>query len=170
MSLRKIAGISLALLMSLNAGYAQEPAKAEVQSMSNQKQIARKSVEMWSASADYDPKSVFSGDYVNHQEPLAAGGVGAIDLATWESITTNFHASFPDAKIEILMQIGEGDKVATHWRFTVTQTGTYEGQSESHKQASWTGVQIDRFAGGKIVESWVVWDKYTSWEQLGLLK
>jgi hypothetical protein len=35
---------------------------------------------------------------------------------------------------------------------------------------TWTGVQIDRIADGKIVESWVDWDKYRLFETLGFLK
>ncbi len=30
----------------------------------------------------------------------------------------------------------------------------------TNKEVTWTGVSIDRFENGKIVESWVDWDKY----------
>ncbi len=67
-------------------------------------------------------------------------------------------AAFPDTRVDILLQLAEGDLVATHWRFSGTQTGAYESHPQSGMQASWTGVQIDRIEGGKIVESWVSWD------------
>ena len=37
-------------------------------------------------------------------------------------------------------------------------------------RVKWTGVQIDRFENGKIIESWVDWDKYRLFEELGFLK
>lgn len=79
------------------------------------------------------------------------------------------HVAFPDLKLTVLMQIGDGDRVATHWQFSGTQTGEYLGQAPTGKKATWKGVQIDRFEGGKIVESWVVWDKYTLFADLGML-
>jgi predicted ester cyclase len=69
-----------------------------------------------------------------------------------------------------LLQIAEGDVVATHWEFSATQSGDFRGQAATGKRATWTGVQIDRFGGGKIVESWVSWDKYRFFEQLGLVE
>ena len=72
----------------------------------------------------------------------------------------DFRTSFSDTKAEILLQIAEGDLVATRWQLTATHTGDFLGRAPSGKQASWTGVHTDRFAGGKIAESWVDWDKY----------
>ena len=51
-----------------------------------------------------------------------------------------------------------------------TQTGIYLGHPPTGKRAIWTGVQIDRFENGKIVESWVDWDKYRLFETLGFVK
>ncbi len=138
-------------------------------SPSAEKELARRSLDMWSSTAPFTPDAVFAPDYVNHQEPAAASGVGTINLATWINIVQANHAAFPNLTVDILLQVAEGDIVATHWRFTGTQTGPYEGHPPSGKQASWTGVQIDRIANGRIVESWVSWDKYTQFAELGLL-
>ena len=137
--------------------------------LSAEKELARRSLEMWAGNASVDPGVVFAEDYGNHQEPAAAGGVKAIDLAAWVKIVKSNHQAFPDLRVEILMQIAEGDTVATHWRFSATQTGPYEGHAPTGKRVSWTGVQIDRFENGKIAESWVSWDKYIQFKQLGLL-
>jgi predicted ester cyclase len=67
------------------------------------------------------------------------------------------------------MQVAEDDLVATRWEFTATHTGSYMGLAPTGKQAIWTGIEIDRCADGKIVESWVDWDKYRLFESLGLL-
>ena len=49
-------------------------------------------------------------------------------------------------------------------------TGTYLGRPPTGRRATWTGVQIDRFANGKIIESWVDWDKYRLFEALRFVK
>ena len=69
-----------------------------------------------------------------------------------------------------MIQIAEGYQVATRWEFTATHTGDFIGAAPTGKQIIWTGVQIDRFEDGKIVESWVDWDKYRFLEGLGLVK
>jgi predicted ester cyclase len=125
---------------------------------------------MWEGGSTEDPKAIFAEHYVNHPEPAAGGGTKAINLAAWVALVESNHHSFPDLKTEILIQIAEGNRDATHWRFSATQTGPYEGLGPTGKPVSWTGVQVDQFQRGKIVESWVSWDKYTQFKQLGLLK
>jgi len=138
-------------------------------SLDAMKTLARRSLELWVGGNADNPDEVFSADYLNHQEPLAAGGAKGVDLAGWKEIVTGCHHAFPDLKVTILTQVAEGDLVATRWEFAGTQTGEYLGHPPSGKRAVWTGVQIDRVAGGKIVESWVDWDKYRMFEALGIL-
>ena len=68
------------------------------------------------------------------------------------------------------MQVAEGDLVATRWRLTATHTGDFVGIASTNKESTWTGVSTDRFENGKIVETWVNWDKYSFLEGLGLAK
>jgi predicted ester cyclase len=137
--------------------------------LEDKKSLSRRALEMWGGDSSDDSDSVFTKDYTNHQEPAAAGGVKAVDLASWIALVESNHRAFPDLKVEILTQIGEGDRVATHWRFTATQQGAYQGLAPTGRRVSWTGVQIDRFERGRIAESWVSWDKYTQFDELGLL-
>jgi predicted ester cyclase len=95
--------------------------------------------------------------------------VKAVDLAGWKAIVAECHSAFSDFEVTILTQVAEGDLVATRWQFAGTQTGEYLGHKPSGKRATWTGVQIDRFENGKIVESWVDWDKYRLFNMLGIL-
>ena len=138
--------------------------------LEDKKSLSRRALEMWGGCNSDDPDSVFTKSYANHQEPTAAGGAGAVDLASWIALVESNHRAFPDLAVEILTQIGEGDRVATHWRFTATQQGAYHGLAPTGRRVSWTGVQIDRFEHGRIAESWVSWDKYTQFDELGLLK
>ncbi|MEM8843156.1 MAG: ester cyclase [Pseudomonadota bacterium] len=140
-------------------------ARAETAAFTMQKDLSKQAVGMWAADAPMD-LSIFDPGYQNHQAPLATGGSGTIDLETWARIVRDNHAAFPDLRVEILMQIAEDDRVATYWRFSGTQRGAYLGQPATDRRAAWTGVQIDRFMGGKIAESWVVWDFYSLLQEL----
>jgi predicted ester cyclase len=97
------------------------------------------------------------------------GGVKGVDLEGWKAIVAECHTAFSDFDVAILTQVAEGDLVATRWQFEGTQRGEYLGRPPSGRRATWTGIQIDRFADGKIVESWVDWDKYRLFETLGFL-
>ena len=136
-------------------------------SLDQKKSLSRRSLQMWASDNSDNPDEAFSEGYVNHQESDAEGQVTSIDLDGWKEVVRDNHRAFSDFKVEILMQIAEGDLVATRWRFTAKQTGVYLGHTPTDNKATWTGVQIDRFKNGKIVESWVDWDKYRLFETLG---
>ena len=139
-------------------------------SLEAQKSRSRRSLEMWASGNTDDPDDIFAQNYVNHQESAAEGGVASLDLAGWKDVVAENHRAFSHFEVRILMQIAEGDRVATRWQFTATQTGAYLGRPATGRRATWTGVQIDRFEDDKIVESWVDWDKYRLFERLGFVK
>ncbi|MDA4844106.1 ester cyclase [Hoeflea poritis] len=134
------------------------------------KELARRALEFWSSDNNDDTAQVFSERYVNHQEPSIEGNVKDLDLDGWKALVAGYHAAFSESRVRIIMQIAEDDLVATRWEFTARHTGDYVGHPPTGKTAVWTGVEIDRMAGGKIIESWVDWDKYRLLETLGLLQ
>ncbi len=134
------------------------------------KHLARRSLEMWASGAADVSAEVFAPGYVNHQESSAAGDAKAIDLVGWRAVVADNQRGFSDFRVAIMMQIAEGDCVATRWEFSATHTGDYLGHPATGKRATWTGVQIDRCHDGRIVESWVDWDKYRLFATLGFLK
>jgi steroid delta-isomerase-like uncharacterized protein len=80
-----------------------------------------------------------------------------------------YRDAFPDLTITIEDQIAEGDNVATRWTATGTHRGDLIGISPTGKQMTGGGIVIDRFAGGKIVESWDNWDALGLMQQLGVI-
>lgn len=140
--------------------------------MEDRKATSRKSIQWWDSSFQVDPDSLFAPGYINNQEPLAAGGgEKGVTLDELKAIVASNHSAFPGMKVDIKMQVAEGGRVATHWTFTGVQKGTYEGLAPTNKAVSWTGISIDEFdADGKIARTWVVWDQYTLFRQLGLIK
>jgi ketosteroid isomerase-like protein len=56
--------------------------------------------------------------------------------------------------------IAAGDKVVT----VTTTTGTRNG-----KQVSYNSISITRFADGKMVEGWLLWDRLGLYQQFGVI-
>ena len=75
--------------------------------------------------------------------------------------------AYPDARITIEDQLVEGDRVVTRWTGRGTQTGQLMELPPTGKKVAVPGVQIDRFSGGKIVESWTLFDQLGMLQQLG---
>lgn len=138
-------------------------------SLDDHKAISREVLAMWGAGSSCAPEDVLALNYVNHQMPDVEGSVSSNDLGEWKSLVSDFKQGFPDSECEILLQIAEGDYVATRWKLTGTHTADFRGLAPTGKRASWTGVHSDRFSEGKIVESWVDWDKYRFLDELGLI-
>jgi predicted ester cyclase len=135
------------------------------------KATSRKSIQWWDSNFQVDPDSLFAPGYINYQIPVAAtDGEKGVTLDELKTIVASYHSAFPGTKVEFLMQVAEGNRVATHWTFSAVHKGTYEGLAPTGKSVTWAGTSIDEYdAGGKITRSWVVWDKYTMFRELGLI-
>jgi ketosteroid isomerase-like protein len=117
------------------------------------KAAARAEFEIWSTGELDKLDELVAQDVVHHDpyDPNAADGL----VGLRKSIEAN-HATFPDMKIEVEDQVAEGDRVATRWRATMTHPDA--GKVEM------PGITIERFADGKVVESW------RSMDMLGMLR
>ena len=81
--------------------------------------------------------------------------------------------AMPDLELILHDQIGEGDQVVSRWTGRGTHTGPLNLPAGSvpatGNAISFDEIRIDRHAGGWIVESWWIPDRFTLWTQLGLL-
>ena len=95
--------------------------------------------------------------------------------STWHEVVASMamlRAAMPDLKVtaERDIVIAESNQVSVHSIFTGTHTGAdLFGIPASGKQATWTGNDFVRIAGGRIVERWVSADTLTLFQQLGIL-
>ena len=121
------------------------------------KHLSRRALGLWSSESTDRPEDLFVADYVNHQEPDVDGGVGARGLDGYCDLLDGYHRGFSSSAVRILMQLAEGDLVASRWEFSATHSGEYLDRPATGRTAVWTGIQIDRFVEDKIVESWVDW-------------
>lgn len=82
-------------------------------------------------------------------------------------------AAIPDLHAKLMRQAAEGDLVASHWIGTGTHTGaaSIRGQNvaPTGRSIAFEEMRIDRFVDGRIVEAWFIPDRFTLWQQLGLL-
>jgi steroid delta-isomerase-like uncharacterized protein len=81
----------------------------------------------------------------------------------------SFFDAFPDLKAVIVSTIVSGDRAASEWRLTGTQTGDLAGIPAANKQMDLFGASIYEFEGGKIKRKVDYWDFATALRQLGAL-
>ena len=79
-----------------------------------------------------------------------------------------YREAFPDLQMTIEDQIAEGDKVVSRWTAAGTHQGQLMGTPPTGKASTVTGIGIDRFENGVIVEAWGQWDTLGMFTQLGL--
>ena len=84
-------------------------------------------------------------------------------------VASVFGGGFADWNIPIEDQIAEGDKVATRWSASALHTGSVLGIPPTGKTVRVTGVNVTRFAEGKIVESWFNFDMLSLLQQIGAI-
>ena len=80
-----------------------------------------------------------------------------------------YRAGFPDLRITVDDQCAEGEVVCTRWTAIGTNTGDFWGMSPTGKQATVTGITMDRISSGLVVESWTNWDALGLLQQLGVV-
>ena len=134
------------------------------------KAMSKRLLELWGDDAVHQADDFLAARYVNHQLPDAAGGTSSKSLQEWQALVADFHRGFSDVRMEILLQVAEGSYVCSRWRLTATHTGTFRDLAATGKTTTWTGTHTDRYQQGKLVESWVDWDKYRFFDELGFLR
>ena len=113
-----------------------------------------------------------SGHFELANELIAADAIGH-DSARPEPVTgpegviasaSGYRDAFPDLQLTANQVIAEGDYVAIRWTARGTHRGDLFGIAPTGKETTVTGMTIDRWADGKVAESW------TNWDTLGLLQ
>jgi predicted ester cyclase len=78
--------------------------------------------------------------------------------------------AIPDLKNTVEDQVAEEDKVVTRYKTQGTHTGETEAFGPpTHNRIDIQGMVIDHVAGGKIAESWIVYDALGMMQQLGFI-
>jgi steroid delta-isomerase-like uncharacterized protein len=80
-----------------------------------------------------------------------------------------YFAAFPDMHLINEEEIAEGDKVMFRQTVTGTHQGSLLGIPPTGKKFAIQEMVVNRFAAGKLVESWALADLFGMMQQLGLM-
>jgi steroid delta-isomerase-like uncharacterized protein len=78
-----------------------------------------------------------------------------------------FRAAFTSMHVEIHQTIEQGEMAMARWTITMMHTGQFLSIESTGKRITATGMSVQRFADGKIVEAWDNWDQLGVMVQLG---
>jgi steroid delta-isomerase-like uncharacterized protein len=82
-------------------------------------------------------------------------------------IVTMYRTAFPDVQMTVDDALAADDKVVLRWHGEGTHRGELAGLAPTGAHGSVTGISIDRWEDGKIVETWTEWDNMGLARQLG---
>jgi len=109
---------------------------------------------------------MFAPEFVQH-DPGTPGDFRGPEGA--KRYVETYRTGFPDVTLTIEDMVAEGDKVVTRWSGRGTHTGDLPGLPATGKTVNVSGIQIDRFANGKVVENYLVWDALGMLQQIGVI-
>jgi steroid delta-isomerase-like uncharacterized protein len=110
---------------------------------------------------------LYTATHVNHYPGNPPGLPSGLE--GFKQLIAFYRSAFPDLHFTIEDQIAEGDKVVTRTTSAGTNTGSLMGIPATGKSATITGIQIDRIADGKIVETWGNFDQLGLLQQIGIV-
>ena len=106
---------------------------------------------------------VLAPDVVVHSPlPVPPGAEGL--KATFAEI----RKGFPDAHATIDDLVYEGDRIYRRWTVRGTHNGEFAGIPPTGRRIEISGVDVERFHEGRIVEHWNFFDRLLLMEQLGV--
>lgn len=131
------------------------------------KAIARRVVEdIFNAGRLEVADEIVTPDFVGHDPASPEPITGPEGLRRQAE---GYRTAFPDVRLTIEDEIAEGDRVVTRWSARGTHEGELFGIPATGKQATVTGITIDRIDDGRIVETWTNWDTLGLLQQLGAI-
>ena len=121
--------------------------------------------EVWNKGNVEFAHTVFNDDYVRHDLRPTQAQPGPAGQA---KIAADFRRAFPDLVFKVDLLLAEGDLVAARWTAAGTNTGKWGALEASGKAATFSGVNIFRFRGGKVAEIWNHRDDLGLMQQVGV--
>lgn len=123
-------------------------------------------LEVWSTGEVERLDELIATDVVHH-DPYDQNALGLDGMK--QSIAA-YRRAFPDAVFTVEDQVGEGDKVVTRWSSRGTHLGSLLGEEPTGKVVACSGMVIERFEGGKVVEAWRNWDALALLSAIGVFR
>ncbi|MEM7119925.1 MAG: ester cyclase [Pseudomonadota bacterium] len=166
---KKIASYAAAAALALSPATVLAASTDGASQLDANKALAKAAQDLWASDGYTQAKEILATDYVNHQDSNMATGVQSMDRGEYIQMLNQFRTAFSPIDVTIHSQVAEGDLVSTVWESTVTLRSEFMGVAPTGKQYTYSGISIDRVKDGQIVESWVNWDKFDLFQELGLV-
>lgn len=140
-------------------------------SLEENKKIAYRAIELWVSGNADDPAEFMSPGYVNHEDSEVGLDAAPLHLGLdhWKAVIAGFHKAFSDVKVTSCRQVAEGNTVATQVGLSAIHTGTFVNEMPTNNKIRWDSVEFVRIENGKIMETWVTWDKFDMFQQIGII-
>ncbi len=121
--------------------------------------------EVWNQGNVASYEELASPDLVVHNPPPGITG----DFEGVKQAISIHRTGFPDMHLELEDQLAEGDKAVSRWTVTGTHRGEWVGIPPTGKRISIEAISIQRWRGGKMVESWLAMDMLGWMQQIGVV-
>ena len=121
--------------------------------------------EVWHQGNYHIMDELFAPDFVRH-DPT---GVELRGRQQTEQYIRKIRATYPDLHYTIDDVIAHDDKVVTRYHFQGTHLGDALGFPPTGKKVVYSGILIQRFLDGKLVEQWTEADLLSLFQQLGVI-
>jgi steroid delta-isomerase-like uncharacterized protein len=121
--------------------------------------------EVWARGNLDVADGLFADDYVRHD---FRGGEPEAGAEGQKRIAAAFRAAFPDLAWDVDFILADGDFVAGRWTATGTHQGPWAGVEPTGRPMRFSGINVFRFADGKVVEIWNHRDDLGLMQQLGV--
>jgi steroid delta-isomerase-like uncharacterized protein len=106
-------------------------------------------------------------DAINHDPATPLELRNARGPEVLKRMASMYRTAFPDLQITVDDVIAADDKVVLRWHSEGTHRGELAGLAPTGARGSVTGISIDRWKDGKLVEAWAEWDNLGLARQLG---
>ena len=114
------------------------------------KELARRYYEeVLNNRQDHLLEGLFSEEFVIHPPDGSS-----LPLGAFKASLQRIRAVFRDYRVTVEDQVAESDRVATRWTASGRHEGAFLGIAPTGREVTVSGIHIDRFAEGKIVERW----------------
>jgi steroid delta-isomerase-like uncharacterized protein len=120
--------------------------------------------EVWARGNLAVADEVFANEYDRHDFRASEPAPGPEGQKT---IAARFRAAFPDLTWEIDFILADGDFVTGRWTAAGTHLGAWGGVEPTGRPMRFSGINVFRFADGKVVEIWNHRDDLGLLQQLG---
>lgn len=128
---------------------------------------SRRLLEAFSSGDDSVADELLDPQAIGHDPATPAAMQSLRGPELFKRTVSMYRTAFPDLSMVVEDVMADGDKVAVRWRSEGTHQGELEGLAPTGKRVSVTGITIDQWRDGKLVETWTQWDNLGLARELG---